>query len=133
VLTPDERRGAIMLLALLLIGVGWDAARLARPPGPAPAAPPPIASPVESDAPVPAAPANRPVADSAAVDLNRATPAELEALPGIGPVLARRIADHRAAEGPFRSVEELRAVRGVGPRLMERLRGRIRVSGAPQE
>jgi competence protein ComEA len=53
--------------------------------------------------------------------------AELDALPGIGPVLAARIVEHRRAHGPFRRVEELRAVRGVGPRLFERLHGRLRV------
>lgn len=61
------------------------------------------------------------------VDLNRAAPAELEALPGIGPALAGRIVDHRGRHGPFRTVEDLAAVPGIGPVLLERLRGRVRV------
>ncbi|HEV2105361.1 MAG TPA: helix-hairpin-helix domain-containing protein [Candidatus Eisenbacteria bacterium] len=43
-------------------------------------------------------------------------------MPGIGPVLARRIVEHRREHGPFRSPEELRAVRGIGPKLYARLR-----------
>jgi competence protein ComEA len=41
------------------------------------------------------------------VDLNRASIAELDALPGIGSVYAQRIIDSRQKEGPFRSVDEL--------------------------
>lgn len=50
------------------------------------------------------------------LDLNSATLAALEALPGIGPVLAQRIVDYRTAHGGFRSVAELRNVSGIGPK-----------------
>ena len=66
-----------------------------------------------------------PVARAAAVgpiDLNRASAAELEALPRVGPALARRIVDDREANGPFRSIDELDRVRGIGPRTIELLR-----------
>ncbi|MGY1681112.1 ComEA family DNA-binding protein [Geodermatophilus sp. SYSU D01176] len=49
------------------------------------------------------------------VDLNTATAADLDALPGIGPVLAARIVEHRERNGPFRSVEQLDDVPGIGP------------------
>jgi competence protein ComEA len=66
------------------------------------------------------------------LDLNRATAAELDGLPGIGPVLAARIVAHRQRHGPFASREELLAVRGIGPRLLARLGPRVRVgSNAP--
>lgn len=55
------------------------------------------------------------------VDLNRASAAELEGLPGIGPVLASRIVVSRADRGPFASLEDLRRVEGVGPGLVARL------------
>jgi competence protein ComEA len=56
------------------------------------------------------------------VDLDRASAAEMEALPGIGPALARRIAASRDSSGPFGSLEELQSrVRGVGPALAKRL------------
>ncbi len=51
------------------------------------------------------------------VDLNTAGLADLDALPGIGPVLAQRILDHRAQHGPFGSVQELDDVSGIGPSL----------------
>lgn len=61
------------------------------------------------------------------VDLNLATAAELEALPGIGPVLSQRIVEHRDAYGPFTSVDALLEVSGVGPAVLERLRPEVRV------
>ena len=48
------------------------------------------------------------------VNLNTATQAELEELPGIGPVLASAILTERDRRGGFRSVNELRSVRGIG-------------------
>ena len=61
------------------------------------------------------------------VDLNRASFAELLALPGVGPALAERILRHRWVHGPFRSVEDLENVPGIGPRLLEKLRDKITV------
>ncbi len=55
------------------------------------------------------------------VDLNRATAAELELLPGIGPALAGRIEADRGANGPYASVEDLSRVPGVGPALLRRV------------
>ena len=61
------------------------------------------------------------------VDLNRAGEADLERLPGVGPVLARRILAWRDSAGGFRSVEQLEEVRGVGPAMMRRLTPLIRI------
>ena len=55
------------------------------------------------------------------VDLNAAGSAELDALPGIGPVLAQRIVDHRDRNGPFRSVDQLDDVPGIGPTIAAEL------------
>jgi competence protein ComEA len=60
------------------------------------------------------------------LDLNGADEAALDALPGIGPVLAGRIVAHRE-KGPFTSVDELADVTGIGPTLLERLRELVRV------
>ena len=59
-----------------------------------------------------------------AVNVNRATAVELEALPGIGPSLARRIVADREAQGPFATVAALDRVPGIGPALLARL-GRL--------
>jgi competence protein ComEA len=55
------------------------------------------------------------------VDVNRATAAELEELPGIGPVTARRIVEHRETHGPFAQPSDLLGVSGIGERTFEAL------------
>jgi competence protein ComEA len=64
------------------------------------------------------------------VDVNAATAAQLQSLPGVGPKMAERIVDARARR-PFRSVDELRRVSGVGPKTLERLRPLVTVGEAP--
>lgn len=61
------------------------------------------------------------------VDLNSATLEQLEALPGVGPVLAQRIIDWRAEHGRFNSVDELQEVSGVGAKKFESIRPHVRV------
>ncbi len=56
------------------------------------------------------------------ININSADAATLEGLPGVGPVLAERIAAYRDANGPFASVDALDAVSGVGPAALEKLR-----------
>lgn len=56
------------------------------------------------------------------VSLSSATAAELDELPGIGPVTAQKILDYRAEHGGFRSVEDLDAIPGIGPARVEQLR-----------
>jgi competence protein ComEA len=67
-------------------------------------------------------------AGSAAVDLNTADTAALEALPGVGPVIAGRIVQWRTSNGRFTSVDELAEIQGIGDRLLEGLRGLVTVS-----
>ncbi len=61
------------------------------------------------------------------VDLNTATLSTLDALPGIGPVLAQRILDWRTAHGRFSSVDELGEVSGIGEATLSDLRPVVRV------
>lgn len=62
------------------------------------------------------------------LDVNRASADELRALPGVGPVLARRIVEHRRRHGPFPDVVSLQQVRGIGPRTVARLGGLVSAS-----
>ncbi len=59
------------------------------------------------------------------VRVNTATAAELETLPGIGPVLAERIVEHRDTIGRFETVEDLLDVSGIGERMLANLRNRV--------
>lgn len=58
---------------------------------------------------------------AAVLDLNDATAEELEALPGIGPVLAERIVAWREENGPFQSREDVLDVKGIGEATYESL------------
>jgi competence protein ComEA len=61
------------------------------------------------------------------VNLNLATQAELETLPGVGPALAQRIINYRTDHGPFGSVTELRQVSGIGDVRFAELRELVTV------
>jgi len=63
--------------------------------------------------------------ESGGLDLNTATPGQLEELDGVGPVLARRIADFRQENGPYESVEDLLDVPGIGEAKLAAMRGGI--------
>ena len=56
------------------------------------------------------------------IDLNHAEARELLLLPGVGPVLARRIVENRQRLGPFESVEALTRVPGIGTKKLEQIR-----------
>ena len=75
----------------------------------------------------PADPAGRRSGPGGPVDLNRAGVADLEALPGVGPVLAQRIVDHREQHGPFGAVDELQDVPGIGPAIFDGLADAVTV------
>lgn len=64
-------------------------------------------------------------AGSPLIDVNRASVDQLQALPGVGPVLAARIVAYRESHGPFRSVEDLLGVSGIGPKSLEQLRPHV--------
>ncbi|MGE8355577.1 MAG: ComEA family DNA-binding protein [Microvirgula sp.] len=66
----------------------------------------------------------------AAVNVNTASQAELEALNGIGPVKAKAILDYRQKNGPFKSVDDLKKVTGIGDKTLESIRKDVSLSGA---
>jgi len=61
------------------------------------------------------------------VNLNTASAAELEELPGVGPVLAQRIIDWRTEHGRFASVDELGEVSGIGEKIFAALQPKVTV------
>jgi len=62
------------------------------------------------------------------IDINRAEPWLLEALPGIGEVLAQRIVDYRSENDPFKRIEDLLKVSGIGPATFDKIKDYITVS-----
>ncbi|MEV1113084.1 MULTISPECIES: ComEA family DNA-binding protein [unclassified Micromonospora] len=82
-----------------------------------PPAPGPAAGPAPAGAPAP----------GAALNLNTATPAQLDALPGVGPVLAQRILAYRDQHGGFTAVGDLRQVEGIGDARYEQLKDLVTV------
>lgn len=152
-LTPAERRGASLVALLLALGAAdelWRATHPRMAPAPSglegssrssampslavgPEAPG-LASTTEGSSPSssarsrgadPGVSTRTTPAIDVVIDLNRANAAELDCLPGIGPVLARRIIDYRTRHGRFSRCEELLAVPGIGPRLLERVRPHV--------
>jgi competence protein ComEA len=69
-------------------------------------------------------------ASTAVVNLNTASPTDLEGLPGIGAKTAVRIVEYRQKNGPFKKVEELMNVRGVGEKSFLKLKPQITVGTA---
>ncbi|WP_081987086.1 ComEA family DNA-binding protein [Methylotenera sp. G11] len=65
----------------------------------------------------------------AGVNINTATQAELESLPGIGPKKAQAIIDYRKTKGNFKSVDDLNQVDGIGDATLESLRKDISITG----
>jgi len=140
-LTSSERRLAVLLFTLSLIGtaarvgrglspevdawlraaprsVAGDSAQAANRPSVAAlpttlAEEPRVGSPEKSDA------------DSGLIDPNTADLDALMRLPGIGPALAGRILDDRAANGPYRGAADLLRVKGIGPATLDRIRPRL--------
>ena len=56
------------------------------------------------------------------VNINTATSAQLQLVPGIGPSTAEKILQMRKSYGAFKSVNDLMAIRGIGPKRLEKMR-----------
>lgn len=61
------------------------------------------------------------------ININRATAAQFDSLPGIGPVLAQRIVNYRKVNGPFAAIEDLQKVSGIGTSKFADFKSKIRV------
>ncbi|HSB81217.1 MAG TPA: helix-hairpin-helix domain-containing protein [Candidatus Methylomirabilis sp.] len=119
---------ALLLVALttgtLLPRLGREGRAFPIPPPIQPGGPEELRPPSE----VPAAIGSRSNPSPAlALDLNRADAQALQALPGVGPVLAERIVAYRRTHGLFRTREDLLQVPGIGSQRWERIRGLVRV------
>ena len=115
-------KGAMLIATIAaVLWIGWpvpkEGPRQAEPDQPI-ATQAPAAVPVTAAAPAKAEPK---------VNLNRASEDELQALPGVGPVLAQRMVAWRKAHGRYRTVDDLQAVKGIGKKRLEQLRPLVTV------
>jgi len=131
----DDRRAALLLVALALSGAG---VRYALAPAAAPGdvrlvaadTPPPLRPGATlRDAARAAARLARPLLPGERVDLDRADVTEITRLPRVGPAFAQRIVAWREQHGLFGSLARLDSVPGVGPGLLETLRPYVMFSG----
>ncbi|RFU42506.1 ComEA family DNA-binding protein [Actinomadura logoneensis] len=95
-----------------------------RPPAPAPGQ-----GPAPPGGPTSGASSGSSGASASPLDLNTATAEQLDQLPGVGPVLARRIIDYRTQHGPFRTVDQLQDVPGIGARRLTDLKPLLTAPG----
>ena len=65
------------------------------------------------------------------ININTATAADLQQVPGIGPSTAQKIIDTRKSYGAFKSVDDLLAIKGIGPNKLEKMRKYLTVSKPP--
>jgi competence protein ComEA len=70
-----------------------------------------------------------PAAPTQQVNINTASAQELKLLPRVGPALAQRIVDFRAANGPFKAAEEIARVKGVGEKTFALLQPYVTLTG----
>lgn len=83
---------------------------------------------IEGGSPVLATPVPQVVATTTElININTASNAELDSLPGIGPTTAQKIIDYRTQNGPFVSTEDIINVPGIGPGTYERIKDLITV------
>ena len=101
IFTQQERLALGFLIGVGLLGMGFQLFRWDRPAAAAYVAPP-------------------------EVSVNRASAAELAALPGIGPVLAERILLDRKLHGRFLTLRDLKRVKGMAPKTLDKLQRYLR-------
>ena len=131
--TQSERKALLFFASVALLGAGWRMVRATGVPEPAPAdraaleAQIAVVESVRSGRHRKAARASS-SETAAIIDVNAATAEQLEALPRVGPALAKRIIDDRNANGPFGSLEDLQRVKGIGPAMAKVLAPRVTFS-----
>ena len=80
-----------------------------------------------ASAPAKSSAATKAAAPTSPINLNTATQAQLESLPGVGPKAAQRILDYRKQNGNFKKIEDLMNVKGFGEKTFLKLKPMLTV------
>jgi comEA protein len=119
--TPQETKALIFLLSVLLLGSGIALYKRTHPQF----APELIVEKKKVD-PQPGSPLHQEQRRKK-IDLNQATSAELQLLPGVGPALSKRIVEYRVNHGQFQKIEDIMQVQGIGLKTFQKLQNHITV------
>ncbi len=131
----DDRRAALLLAVLAVAGAGarWLVSPRPGPPGDVRLETGAATRPALQDVAARAERLARPLAPGERIDVDQVDATELTRLPRVGPALAQRMVEWRAAHGPFGGLARLDSVSGVGPKLLAAIRPYVVFSGrAPQ-
>ena len=131
--TQSERKALLFFASVAFLGAGWRLVRANDAPEPS------IDERAALEAQIAAVDSARagrhrtgdrpsPSGAAAIIDVDVATAAQLEVLPRVGPALAKRIVEDRAANGPFGSLDALQRVKGIGPAMAKTLAPRVTFS-----
>jgi competence protein ComEA len=133
--TQSERKALLFFAAVALLGAGWRVVRAAGVADPSAEDRAALAAQIAAVDSARSAGRHRSARGAssakttlAIIDVDRASAAELEALPRVGPALAKRIVDDRDANGPFGSIDALQRVKGIGPAMAKALEPRVTFS-----
>jgi competence protein ComEA len=131
--TQNERKALLFFASVALLGAGWRMVRSSGAPEPGAEERAALEAQIAAVDSVRAG-RHRKAPDASTskaatiIDVDQATAAQLEALPRVGPALAKRIVDDRTANGPFGSIEGLQRVKGVGPAMAKTIAPRVTFS-----
>jgi competence protein ComEA len=144
--TQSERKALLFFASVALLGAGWRVVRASGIPEPGAEERAALHAQIAAVDSVRSARHRQPRASSSSrkapvarqtrapreppplIDIDEATAEELEALPRIGPALAKRIVEDREANGPFGSLDALQRVKGIGPAMAKTLAPRVTFS-----
>lgn len=121
--TPQETKALIFLLTVLLVGSGITLYKRTHPQF----APQLIVEKKEVDPfPQTQSPMHQEQGEKK-INLNQATTAELQLLPGVGPALSKRIVEYRENKGQFEKIEDLMQVQGIGLKTFKQIQDYITI------
>lgn len=125
-ITRHEGFAVITLVSLFLLGL--TVRHIQEQQVPPLAADSLVAQPVADTASLNAPPQTASPSADNPINVNSASREALQALPGIGPALSKRITTYRSSQRSFQQIEELKRVNGIGPKTLATLQPMIRVS-----